>query len=97
MEGQVSQLHHDQKNVALEEQFPGNSATVLYRLNVLQRVKGDQVTFRDVATTVLNRESSQSRRIDIVFDTYKENPIMNSKKSLRDEVTSYKLQGIPGT
>lgn len=88
-----------QKNVAIVEQLPGNSATVVDGMNLVQKVKGDQVTFRDVATTVLSLalwEGSQSRRIDVVFDTYK-NSIKNSERSLREEETGQQLQGITGT
>ena len=34
-----------QKNVAVAEQFPGNSASVVDGMNLVQRVKGDQATF----------------------------------------------------
>ena len=43
-------------------------------MNLVQRVKGDQVTFGDVATTVLSMdlsEGAESDRIDAVFDTYR--------------------------
>lgn len=47
-------------------------------MNLVQRVKGDQVTFGDVANTVLSmalREGADSDRRDVVFDTYRENSI----------------------
>ena len=43
------------------------------------------------------REGSQSSRIDVVFDTYKENSIKNSERSQRGEETGHELQGITGT
>ncbi|CAM4733150.1 unnamed protein product [Leuciscus chuanchicus] len=89
-----------QKNVALQEKHPENSATVVDGMNLVQRVKGDEVTFRDVATTILGmalREGSQSRRIDVVFDTYKQNSIKNSERSLRGEETGHELQDITST
>ena len=36
-----------QKNVAVAEQFPGNSASVVDGMKLVQRVKGDQATFGD--------------------------------------------------
>lgn len=75
-----------QKNVTVAEQLPGNSASVVDGMNLVQRVKGDQVTFGDVANTVLSmalREGADSDRIDVVFDTYRENSIKNSERSLR--------------
>ena len=74
-----------QKNVAVAEQFPGNSASVVDGMNLVQRVKGDQATFGDVATTVLSmalKEWCQSNRIDVVFDKYQENSIKNSERSV---------------
>ena len=59
----------------MAEQVPGNSASVIDGMNdLVQRVKGDQVTFGDVATTVLSmalREGAESDRIDVVLDTYR--------------------------
>ena len=55
-------------------------------MNLVQRVKGDQATFGDVASTILLmalREGSQSNPIDVVFDTYQENSIENSERSVR--------------
>ena len=74
-----------QKNVAVAEKLPENSASVVDGMSLVQRVKGDQATFGDVAITVLLmalREGSQSNRIDIVFDTYQENSIKNSERSV---------------
>ena len=72
--------------MTVAEQLPGNSASVLDGMNLVQRVKGDQATFGDVASTILLmalREGSQSNRIDVVFDTYQENSIKNSERSVR--------------
>ena len=74
-----------QKNVAVAEQLPGNSASVVDGMNLVQRVKGDQATFGDVASTVLSmalKEWSQSNRIDVVFDKYQENSIKKSERSV---------------
>ena len=62
------------------EQLPGKSASVIDGMNLVQRVKGDQVTFGDVATTVLSmalREGAESDIIDVVFDTYRGNGVKN--------------------
>ena len=86
-----------QKNVAVAEQFPGNSASVVDEMNLVQRVKGDQATFGDVATTVLSmalKEGSQSNRIDVVFDKYQENSIKNSERSVRGGETGHQLQQV---
>jgi len=77
-----------QKNVALEEQLQVISATVVDGMSLDHRVKGDQDAFREVATTVMGlvlREGSHSDRIDVVLDTYEENSIKISERSLRGE------------
>ena len=50
---------------------------------------GDQLTFGDVAMTVLSKKGC-GVTIDVIFDTYKELSIKNSKSQLRgeDSVTS---------
>ncbi len=89
-----------QKNVRVVDQLPENSASVVDGMNLVQRVKADQVTFGDVANTVLSMALSQgsnSKRIDVVFDTYRENSIKNSERSARGGETGHQLQSITGT
>ena len=64
-----------QKNVAAAENLLGNSTSVVDGMNIVQRIKGDQDTFGDVATTILSKvlqKGSQSKRIEVVFDIYQE-------------------------
>ena len=66
-----------QRNVAPAEHLPGNSAFVVDGMNIVQRIKGDQYTFGDVAITILSmvlKEGSQSKRIDVVFDITRRSP-----------------------
>ena len=51
-------------------------------MNIVQRIKGDQETFGIVPTTILSmvlREGSQSKRIDVVFDIYRGRSIKTNK------------------
>ena len=60
-----------QKNVAVSDELQANSASVVDEMNLVQRIKGDQATFGDVASSVFLmalREGSQSNRIDVVFE-----------------------------
>ena len=43
------------------------------------------------------REEADSDRIDVVFDTYRENSIKNSERSLRGGEAGHQLQSITGT
>lgn len=89
-----------QKNVAVAEQLPEQCASVIDGMNLVQRVRGDQATFGDIATSILSMAlQGDSKRIDVVFDTYRTNSIKNSERSARaGETTSgHQLQSITGT
>ena len=89
-----------QKNVAAEDQYPENSVVVIDGMNLVQRVKGDQVTFGEIATAIMRmalKEGSNSTRIDVVFDTYKKSSIENSERSVRSHESGHELQGITTT
>ena len=77
-----------QKNIAQIEETPAHSAAVVDGMILVQRVKGDERTFIEVAMSVLSmalREGHRSQRIDVVFDTYQEMSIKNSERSVRGE------------
>ena len=40
-----------QSNVALVEQLPNNFATIVDGMSLVQKVKGEQITFGNIATT----------------------------------------------
>ncbi len=89
-----------QKNVPVVEQLPGNCVLIIDGMNLVQKVKGDQATFGDVASTVLSialSEGRQSSRIDVVFDTYKDNSIKNRERTVRGGETGHQLQSITAT
>ena len=69
-------------------------------MSLVQRVKGDQLTFGDVAIIVLSmamKEGVRCNRIDVVFDTYKELSIKNSERLLRGEESGHQLCNITST
>ena len=89
-----------QKNVQVSEEVPVNSAAVVDGMSLVQRLKGDQLTFGDVAITVLSmamKEGLSCNRIDVVFDTYKELSIKNSERQLRGEESGHQLVNITST
>ena len=72
-----------QKNVQFSEGVPVNSAEVIDGMSLVQRLKGDELTFGDFAMTVLSmamKEGMWCNRIDVVFDTYKGLSIKNSER-----------------
>ena len=53
---------------------------------IVHKIKGDQKTFGDIASHILFKalhEASDSHRIDIVFDVYKEDSIKTAERQLR--------------
>ena len=89
-----------QKNVAVAEHLPEHCAAVVDGMNLVHRVKGDQVTFKDIATTIFAmalKEGMGCSRIDVVFDTYKEVSIKNTERSIRGYGSGHQLQCITGT
>ena len=89
-----------QKNVQVSEEVPVNSAAVIDSMSLVHRLKGDQLTFGDVAMTVLSmamEEGVRCNRIDVVFDTYKELSIKNSERQLRGEESAHHLVNITST
>ena len=89
-----------QKNVQATEEVPANSSAVIDGMSLVRRVKGDQLTFGDVAIIVLSmamKEGVRCNRIDVVFDTYKELSIKNSERLLRGEESGHQLCNITST
>ena len=89
-----------QKNVQASEEVSVNSAAAIDSMCLVQRLKRDQLTFGDVAMTVLSMEIEKGvrcNRIDVVFDTYKKLSIKNSERQLRGEESGHHLVNITST
>ena len=77
-----------QKNVAPANTIPENVASIIDGMSLVQKVKGNEATFGDIAKSVLSialAEALNSTRIDIVFDTYRQLSIKNSERTQRGE------------
>lgn len=86
-----------QKNVSVAEVIPQPSATIVDGMALVQRTKGDQKTFGQVASSILAsalHEGSHSQRIDIVFDVYKEQSIKNMERLSRSTETGVQFKNI---
>ena len=88
-----------QKDVQLADSLPLNSATIIDGMSLVQKmnVGGGQTTFGKGASSLLSmavHEGSQSKRIDVVFDTYRELSIKNAERSKRGEVPGVQLAQI---
>ena len=74
-----------QKDVQLADGHPRNSATIINGMSIVQKlnVGGGQTTFGMVAYSLLTKvlhEGSESDRIDVVFDTYRDMSIKNGER-----------------
>ena len=49
------------KDVAVADQFPQNSASLIDGMNLIQRIKGDKATFDDIAATVFSMALNEGR------------------------------------
>ena len=82
-----SKLEKDlQKNVTPAEVVDSPSVCVIDGMAIVYKIKGDQKTFGDIASHILSKalhEASDSHRIDIVFDVYKEHSIKTVERQLR--------------
>ena len=88
-----------QKDIQSPGAVPQNAATVIDGMSLVQKlnVGGNQTTFGGVSTALFSmalHEGSQSRRIDIIFDTYRENSIKNTERSLRGEVQGIQVSNV---
>ena len=71
-----------EKNVAPAEILPSPSATVIDGMSLLQKLKGSNKTFSQLAESVMThvlQEGAQSHRIDVVFDVYEGTSIKMQK------------------
>ena len=54
---------------------------------MVQRLKGDHKTFAEIADVLMSmilREGATSKRIDVVFDVYRETSIKNTERERRE-------------
>ena len=91
-----------QKDVPLADGLPQNSAAIIDGMSLVQKlsVGGGQTTFAMVASSLLTKvlhEGSQSNRIDVVFDTYRDMSIKNAERTMRGEVAGVQLSHISST
>ena len=62
------------------EILPDNVATIIYAISIVQRIKGAQKTFCNIAQLTFNKmmaEATSAKRIEVVFNVYQSNSIKN--------------------
>jgi len=89
-----------EKNVSPAEEIPEPSATIVDGMSVVQKLKGNDQTFLQLAELALSHvlhEESKSRRIDVAFDVYREMSVKDAEQSNRGSDMGIQFKNIaPG-
>ena len=86
-----------EKQVLSAETIPEPSATIIDGMSFVQKMKGNDQTFSQLAESVLTHilhEGVMSHRIDVVFDTYREDSIKNAERSNRGTTRGTQLRNM---
>lgn len=79
------------KNLKPIEAVPEQSACIIDGMALVQRLDANHMTFGDVSTILLKmvlREGASCKRIDVVFDVYREQSIKNAERISRGSTSS---------
>ncbi|KAJ8413153.1 hypothetical protein AAFF_G00091490 [Aldrovandia affinis] len=89
-----------EKHVLPAETIPGPSATIIYGMSLVQKMKGNDQTFSQLPASALTQilhEGARSQRINVVFDVYQEDSIKNAERVNRRCTTGIQFRNIaPG-
>ena len=89
-----------EKQVLPAETIPEPSATIIDGMSLVQKMKGNEQTFSQLADSVLTQilhEGARSQRIDVIFDVYREDSIKNAERENWGCTTGIQLRNIaPG-
>ena len=89
-----------EKGTKFLESPPVQSATIIYGMALVQKLKVVQMSFGQVADMVFKNilsSGSRSKRIDVVFDVYLENSIKNAERCRRGISTIQYQTILPAT
>ena len=84
------------KNVPEAETLPLPRACIIDGIAIVNKIQGDKKTFQEISDSVLAlvlKEGKECKRIDVVFDVYRDVSIKNVERSARakeEEVPTYK-------
>lgn len=82
------------------EEMESPSACIIDGMSVVQKMRGDKLTFEELAEQILIsvlRTGADSERIDVVFDVYQQLSIKGAERSMRGSETGIRFTNIiPG-
>lgn len=85
------------KNVPVAENITGKAASIIDGMSFVQKLNGNDKTFRDLAKSLLKnvlREAEHSDRVDVVFVVYRETTIKNAERVNRGSGTGIRFKDI---
>ena len=86
-----------QKDMTAADMIPQPCARIMDGMSMVQKIRGDQKTFAEVADNfiymVLN-EGRDSQRIDVVFDVYRDNSNNNREREKRGSENGHEFRNI---
>lgn len=89
-----------ESNAHPAEDFPRPSACIIDGMSIVQKIRGDNLTFNELSDQLLAcvlRLASGSDRIDVVFDTYQAVSIKEAERALRRSENGIRFTNIePG-
>lgn len=89
-----------ERSASPAEVIPEPSATIIDGMSLVQKLKGNDKTFSQLADTALSHvvhEGAKSKRIDVVFDVYNETSIKDAERANRNTSTGIHFKNIqPG-
>ena len=86
-----------QKNVQAADVIPQPSACLIDGMALVQRLKGDQKTFAEIAESLFSmalNEGTSSDRIDVAFDDYRDDSIKNAERKNRWEGSGSEFRNL---
>lgn len=85
------------KDIRAADVIPQPSTRIIDGMAMVQKIKGDQKTFAEVADCVLSMALSEgidSQRIDVVFDVYRKESIKNTEREKRGSESGHEFRNI---
>ena len=86
-----------QKNVKAANVIPQPSACLIDGMALVQRLKGGQKTFAEIAESLLSmelNEGTSSDRTDVVFDDYRDDSIKSAERENRGEGSGSEFRNL---
>ena len=81
-----------EKESTPSEEITENSACIIDTMSLVQKIKGNHKTFKEVPETLFRKAMSEKgscNRVDLVFDVYKQKSIKNAERRNRGDFVSF--------